>query len=325
MISRDAKIDGLKFLMIYCVVLAHIRYNDYGLELNKMIYAFHMPVFIFLSGYLTSLKATMEKRLSWCKHTLIIYVFAQIFHLLLALASGYVLMVMKKEPFDSLSLIRTYLVVPGFTLWYLLCLIYWRLAVWYLSRWVSDRWLFAGSLVLAFAAGFVPVDEVFSFQRAFSFFPFFVLGWIFRKKSMLQPLERIHAGYAVVALVVGLAAARFLPAYMPKFHYAGLDSLWLRMVQTALAVGLCMAIIRVSRASWVARFAPLGKYTLWIYIGHSFLIIIAGKIISFFGLTFNIVVALLLTACFCALCVGAARLWHHFSQERPSADSVPKS
>ena len=94
--SRDAKIDGLKFLMIYCVVLAHIRYNDYGLELNKMIYAFHMPVFIFLSGYLTSLKATMEKRLSWCKHTLIIYVFAQIFHLLLALASGYVLMVNTK-------------------------------------------------------------------------------------------------------------------------------------------------------------------------------------------------------------------------------------
>lgn len=45
--ERDAKIDGLKFILIFFVVLGHLQYKDYGIELNKMIYSFHMPVFVF--------------------------------------------------------------------------------------------------------------------------------------------------------------------------------------------------------------------------------------------------------------------------------------
>ena len=42
--ERDLHIDGLKFLMIFLVVLGHLSYEDYGLEINKMVYSFHMPI-----------------------------------------------------------------------------------------------------------------------------------------------------------------------------------------------------------------------------------------------------------------------------------------
>ena len=51
---RDLKLDGLKFIMIFLVVLGHLSYNDWGMETGLLIYSFHMPVFVFLSGYFTS-------------------------------------------------------------------------------------------------------------------------------------------------------------------------------------------------------------------------------------------------------------------------------
>ena len=65
--KRDARLDGLKFVLIFLVVLGHLSYNDYGLGLTKMIYSFHMPVFVFLSGYFTSLNADRAKQVVWLK------------------------------------------------------------------------------------------------------------------------------------------------------------------------------------------------------------------------------------------------------------------
>lgn len=31
---RDLRYDGLKFMMMFCVVLGHLGYNDYGLDIN---------------------------------------------------------------------------------------------------------------------------------------------------------------------------------------------------------------------------------------------------------------------------------------------------
>ena len=67
--NRDLKLDAIKFIMIFLVVLGHLGYNDYGLGINRVIYSFHMPVFIFLSGYFTSQNTNREKQTKWLKHT----------------------------------------------------------------------------------------------------------------------------------------------------------------------------------------------------------------------------------------------------------------
>ena len=60
--NRDLRLDGLKFIMIFLVVLGHLRFIDYGISVGKMIYSFHMPVFVFLSGYFTSQKTEKENK-----------------------------------------------------------------------------------------------------------------------------------------------------------------------------------------------------------------------------------------------------------------------
>lgn len=58
--QRDYKIDNIKAFMIFLVVFCHCieRFqSDYLLSWSKyiynLVYSFHMPVFVFISGYLT--------------------------------------------------------------------------------------------------------------------------------------------------------------------------------------------------------------------------------------------------------------------------------
>lgn len=127
--ARDLQFDGLKFLLIFCVVFGHLGCYGYGLRINRMIYSFHMPVFVFLSGYFTSLSSNREKQNNWLKKTLIIYAVAQITHYSLRLLLEFGASTIKAKPFDYSLLSWKFLVSPELALWYLVCLLYWRIAI----------------------------------------------------------------------------------------------------------------------------------------------------------------------------------------------------
>ena len=56
--KRDYYFDKVKFVMIVCVILghtlAHLGRTRLGVALDSWLYFFHMPVFIFVSGYFPS-------------------------------------------------------------------------------------------------------------------------------------------------------------------------------------------------------------------------------------------------------------------------------
>ena len=60
--SRDERIDAVKYWLLVLVVAGHILKRDEFLRLPeceivmKWIYYFHMPLFIFLSGYFSRKK-----------------------------------------------------------------------------------------------------------------------------------------------------------------------------------------------------------------------------------------------------------------------------
>ena len=82
--GRDIKSDGLKLILIFLVVLGHLSYYDFGLRINRIIYAFHMPAFVFLSGYFTSAYTPVKKLKAQLSKLLVIYVIAQVLHILLS-------------------------------------------------------------------------------------------------------------------------------------------------------------------------------------------------------------------------------------------------
>ncbi len=63
--ERNTRLDGIKILLIFLVVLGHCiepsRYsNPVSGGLYSIIYSFHMPLFIFLSGYFAKVNSFSE-------------------------------------------------------------------------------------------------------------------------------------------------------------------------------------------------------------------------------------------------------------------------
>lgn len=313
--NRDLKLDGLKFILIFCVVLGHIGYNDYGLGISRIIYSFHMPMFVFLSGYFTSPNCIKKKQADFLKRTLLIYAIAQLAHFVLNLGLEYIHALWTHKAFDSTLLTWKILVEPGLALWYLVCLMYWRYAIWKLFPNTSDKTLLCISCLLALFSGIVPIDNSFAFQRAFSFFPFFVIGHLFRKNNLIEKTNKIPWGYALITILVGFMIARNLPMYMPKLHYLYWYDPIYRIIQSCLGFLLCLSFIIITRFDFIERFAKYGSYTIWIYIGHTYLLKIGYKAFPFLGISFNLFTALLLSFFYCALFIIVAEAYHSYKDK----------
>ncbi len=206
-------------------------------------------------------------------------------------------------------------------MWYLVCLMYWRLSIWTVFKKINDIKLLVLSFALAIVSGFIPIDHNFSFQRAFAFYPFFVLGLLFRKRDLMPRLEQVKYIYAVIVLILGLLLSRHLPIYMPKFHYANWYQMVLRVVQSLLGIVLCLSIVRLSRLQFIEKFAKWGTYTLWIYIGHTFLALIGKRIMSELGFHLNLVGAILLAATYCAIFIVMAKIYYRHKSQKTIAQT----
>ena len=114
--TRDTYFDSLKaFLMIF-VILGHSLdlggVNDrLANSLQYWIYTFHMPLFVFVTGYFTNCQSKNFKK--GILNLLVVYVIFQALHIV---------------EDRRMPEIRD-LLCPAFSLWYILSCVWWRLAV----------------------------------------------------------------------------------------------------------------------------------------------------------------------------------------------------
>ena len=324
--TRDLRFDGLKFLLIFLVVLGHLTFKDYGIGVKRMIYSFHMPVFVFLSGFFLPLSQTRDKQIKWLKKTFLIFLCAHISQHILRIMIGFVSSLLNGSAFDLSSFLSWKLLIsPGFALWYLVCLIYWRIIVWIIGGNLKDILLLVISLIISILAGFVPLDYDFSFQRAFAFFPFFVLGIVFQKRQVIPQLERIPVIYAIISVIIGLVLARTMTPYLPVHHYVNREDVFLRMIQTLLGMFMCPMIIRISRCRFTEVFAKYGSKTLWIYIGHTYLIILGDRFYHYCGVSFNMFSATLVAIIYCVILIFMANKYQEQKEKRMIVADFPNN
>lgn len=258
--QRDLRLDGLKFILIFLVVLGHIPFSqgfDMYHGLMKWIYAFHMPMFVFVSGYLTSQCADKSRRRAWLTQTICLLVVTQMLHILLIYCM-----------YGSFEL--KFLIHPLHALWYILSLTYWRAFYWTIGQRMADWTLLTASLLALVMAALVPIDAALSFQRTFLFAPFFMLGVIVRRRDWIPHIERIPMTLAVVMLLLFSWIALCQPGLWSPKGGIGLDELFTRLGMVGVALGLSLALFRISRLEVISRFARFGQASLWIYIGHGF-------------------------------------------------------
>ncbi|MDR1820051.1 MAG: acyltransferase family protein [Methanobrevibacter sp.] len=166
---RINRFDNLKGLAIVLVVMGHLVELFAGLSyysvFKHMIYIFHMPVFFFVSGYLSKVDKNLPKKaFRGLFIPYLIFNFLWIVFAMIVLGKGF-----PKFPFF----------IPETGLWFLLSLFIMRTILPVLDK---IKHVFLISIVLALFVGILNLPENFlAISRTLCFLPGFILGYYFKE------------------------------------------------------------------------------------------------------------------------------------------------
>ena len=273
--SRSKYFDNAKFILIFLVVFGHMisPYKEQDkilFTLYTVIFLFHMPAFILISGYFAKgykkkgyLRKTVQK-------ILIPYFIFQIIYSVVYFLVG-------KEKTLEFDLFQ-----PHWSLWFLLSLFFWNLLLYIFARlkWVG----LLIAVLLGIGIGYI--DEAGSFlsiSRTFVFFPYFLLGFLLNGEHLKKI---IGAKYAVPAgVVILLMTFLFFGLGFPKDAVPWLlgDTSYENMGGMQVSDGLLRALQYGLTLMVVFAFLPLipsnqyritkiGERTLYVYLFHGFII-----------------------------------------------------
>lgn len=267
--DRDPFLDNAKGLLIVLVVLGHLLETipiDAADGLYKWIYAFHMPAFVVVSGYLSrNFRATPRQCRGLVTLLLVPYIAVQL------------LMSFERVIFGGAGFSLN-LFVPSFAIWYLLALVVWRLMTPLLLAIPHPLIISIAVSVLSVTYG--GLSGELAGARVLSFLPFFTLGLLatpahveaFKRLTSRLWLRVCLGAFLLVALVVAYAmrdhiARAWLYMYgkVDKFGLSNMENVLVRVLVLAVAAALLFAFLAiVPRTRNI--FTPLGEATIYVYV-----------------------------------------------------------
>ncbi len=312
--QRDPYFDNLKGILICLVCAGHCLnlYRDSNVYCNylfNLIYAFHMPLFFYVSGYFSK---NVEKTFRLAFETLIIPAIPfELLYYILHVATG----ADNTEP----------LLTPVFAYWFCFALFFCRALLPYLTRLKA---IVPITFILALAAGFNPhINEIMTLSRFLCMLPFFLLGYYTTRENM----ERIRKMNTALAVASGLAAAAGVIALLYFFGpdigftlrspYENPNGVLFRGAQFVAAVPMSVAVMKLTPQS-KSYLSEVGKRTLQIYFLHFYFTtaikmvnpVAEGSVLNFVLMLIAApVITLILTTppvskCYDALISGAKKL-----------------
>lgn len=271
---RDAYFDNVKYLAIVLVAVAHawepvMDGSRTARALYMVVYTFHMPAFILVSGYFSrsfDMSPARVKRL--ITGVAVPYVlFETAYSLFKRFAGG-----VDDAPITLLD--------PLFLTWFLIALFIWRVTT---PIWQSLRHPLPVALTIAVLASVTPgIGDDLDLQRVCQLLPFFVLG-LLMKPEHFQMIRRREVRLAAVPLFAGTllfaywAAPRMQLGWFYRSNSAQeMDFPWWSGAVMTLAMFGCALVLTVAFLAWVPRrhmwFTALGAGTICGYLLHGFLI-----------------------------------------------------
>ena len=251
--------DNMKGFLIILVVFAHFLYQFQSGRfladaLVDFIYLFHMPAFIFVSGYFGKSKNSRSPK-SIAKLLILYYLFNT--------AMGFLF------GFESL-------LIPVYSYWYLLALAVWRVTAPYLAKINHVQILLVPAAILV---GLLQdVDNTLAISRIIAFYPFYMAGYLSdpdKNKDLIQTEYKIRAQQGAAGLLLGCICAflsfGFFNHYddaLVMFPYTDVMELFERTLIFATAFFMIYAIRYLCPAGRISGVTVLGQNCIWIYILH---------------------------------------------------------
>ena len=338
-VRRDAFFDNAKYLAIVLVAMGHswepLKGDSRVLEAAyTVVYAFHMPAFIIISGYFSrSFDMRPDRLRRLVTGVAVPYV---LFETAYSLFKRYC----DHDPGMPISLLD-----PWYLTWFLVALFVWRLTT---PLWKTVRWPLPLALVIAMLATVSPqIGDDLDLQRVLQFLPYFVLGLCLRPEHFRRVRTRAMRVLSVpvfaLALLVGWwAVPRMDTAWF--YHRDSAQELgapWWSGPLMVLALMGCSLLLTACFFSWVPGrrtwFTALGAGTLYGYLLHGF-VVKAGDFYGWFdhrwlhGPLGEVFVTLVAGAVVTLLCTSPVRRVFRFAMEpemkwafRPEASGSPES
>lgn len=299
MTQRVDHYDNIKGVLIILVVFAHCLYGyqSFGSVdlVTDAIYVFHMPAFVFITGFLSKSGHSRSGRQ------------------LLKLFSAYLI-------FNTVMLLYQLtcegggisLLTPYYSCWYLLAVIAWRAVSGRISK---HRGAIVWSVMLALAAGFFSdVTNMLAMGRIIAFYPFFLAGFLLPENTL--PIKGANASLRIKGAFLTATAAALAILFVYRYNvgdpvmqmsvYGGLSGLLYRVIIFAVSAlfiaGMCICIPDV-RIPFVTK---LGRNSLSVYLLHRILTLFAQRLDLFTADWQVFCYAAVLTAAICLL-TGADR------------------
>ncbi|HWK22959.1 MAG TPA: acyltransferase family protein [Ureibacillus sp.] len=271
--NRSAYFDNAKAILIYLVVLGHLmsgylNENHYIDTLYIVIYFFHMPAFILISGHFSRTIKGVKDLKKIAKTLLFPYLVFQIIYTFYY-----------KNVFDDN--VTFDLLEPRYALWFLLSMAIWKFMLWAFSR---HKMMVLVSIILSLTVGyFSEVNECLSLARTFFFFPFFLLGYHLNRENFVKMKNKWNMlvasilGIGIVLVVYQYGDVRWKEWLLGRIPYedihyviieSGMISRLLVYVLMFVATYIFLSLVP-KKQYW---FTNIGGKTLCVYLLHLFII-----------------------------------------------------
>jgi len=312
--ERDAYFDNAKYLAIVLVAVGHawepLRDGSRSVSaLYLLVYAFHMPAFIVVSGYFSRNFDASPGRLRRLVTGLVVP------YVVFETAYTFFTRWTDRVPDRPVSLLD-----PLYLTWFLVALFVWRLTT---PLWQRVRHPVPLALAVAMLATLTPsIGDDLDLQRVLQFLPYFVLGLCLKPEHFRLVRRRTVRLAALPVFAVALALAYWAVPRMSGAWFYHRDSAqelgapaWSGPVMTLVTFGCslvlvgCFLALVPGRRTW---FTVLGAGTLYGYLLHGFLIQ-GARFWGWYGPTWvhdplgTAAAALVATALVTALCTPPVR------------------
>ena len=280
---RSLYFDNAKFFLIFLVVFGHVisplkGNDDFLFSLYSVIFLFHMPAFILISGYFSKGYNKKGYFIKTIKKILLPYLIFQVIYSIFYYLNG------------QESTLKFDLLQPHWTLWFLLSLFSWNLLLYVFAR---LKWI---GLVVAAAIGigigyFDEVGSYLSLSRTLVFFPYFLLGFLLEPKHFKLIKKVKHS--TVIGFAILLSTMFLIGTFFPKDAIPWLlgDTSYADMGIKEIGVGLIRASQYVLTLIVIYGFLTIvpsqgfkmtviGQRTLYVYLLHGYIIKTIQTIVS---------------------------------------------
>ncbi|MBC9716339.1 acyltransferase family protein [Streptomyces sp. TRM66268-LWL] len=271
--QRDAFFDNAKYLAIVLVAMGHswepLTDGSRTAEaLYMVVYSFHMPAFILISGYFSrSFDMRPDRLRRLVTGVLVPFVVFEVAYSLFKKWAD-------DDPSHPISLLD-----PWYLTWFLVALFIWRLTT---PLWKAVRWPIPIALAIGALASISPdIGDDLDLQRVLQFLPFFVIGLSLKPEHFQLVRRREVRILSVPVFALALVFAYWAAPRMTSSWFYHRDSAqelgapwWAGIVMT-FALFACSMVLVACFLAWVPRrhmwFTVLGAGTLYGYLLHGFL------------------------------------------------------